>query len=230
MSSLIFRGLFDRETWTYSYIIADPKTQEALIIDPVRNQVDRDLRILTELNLTLRYVFDTHIHADHITGSGILKERTGAKTVMNHAAGLAVDIAADNGDKILLGDTACTILTTPGHTTGCASLLVEDIIFTGDTLLIRKTGRTDFQDGSASNLYDSIMTKIYSLPNATKIYPGHDYTGQTVSSVGEEKIYNERIRAGTSREEFVQTMSKLKLDYPKYIDVALPANNLLGIV
>lgn len=171
MSSLIFRQLFDRETWTYSYIIADPKTREALIIDPVRDQIDRDLRIIAELGLTLRYIFDTHMHADHITGSGILKKKTGAMVVMSHASGLSIDKAANNGDTIFLGDTICTILTTPGHTAGCASLLVGDMVFTGDALLIRKTGRTDFQGGSAGDLYDSIMTKIYSLPDSTIIYP-----------------------------------------------------------
>lgn len=228
MQPLIFRQLFDKETSTYTYIIADPKTTEALIIDPVRNLIDRDLRIIQELGLSLRYIFDTHIHADHITGSGMLREKTGAKIVMSQASGLHSNIVAQDGDTIFLGDIPCVVITTPGHTSGCASLLVRDMIFTGDALLIRKTGRTDFQGGSASQLYDSIMTKIYTLPDATKIFPGHDYSGQTMSSVGEEKIHNVRISETTSREVFIKTMEGVRLEHPKYIEVALPANRVFG--
>jgi sulfur dioxygenase len=148
---------------------------------------------------------------------------------MSHASGLISDVVAKDGDTIFLGDTPCTVIATPGHTSGCASLLVRDMIFTGDTLLIRKTGRTDFQGGSASQLYDSIMTKIYTLPETTKIFPGHDYSGQTMSSVGEEKIHNTRISETTSREEFIKTMDEVKLEHPKYIEVALPANRVFGI-
>lgn len=230
-NSMIFRQLFDEKTWTYTYILADSDTREAIIIDPVRDQVERDMRLITELGLTLKYILDTHIHADHITGSGLLREKTEAQIVMWMGASIAKpDILLADGEVLNLWNMEIQALATPGHTDGCTSYRVENMVFTGDALLIRKTGRTDFQWGSAKKLYHSIMTQIYTLPDETLIYPWHDYTGQTVSTVWEEKIHNTRITSDTSLADFIMTMQALHLPYPKYIDEALPANLQLGIV
>ena len=230
MNTLIFRQLFDEKTWTYTYIIGDNKTREAVIIDPVRDQFERDIRLLNELGLSLKYILDTHIHADHITGSGLLREKTGAKIVLGTWAAIAKpDILLADGETIAIGNTQIKALATPGHTDGCTSYLVGGMIFTGDTLLIRKTGRTDFQQGSPEKLYHSIMDTLYTLPDETLVYPGHDYTGQTVSTIGEEKEYNTRIRANTSLIELKEILENLHLPYPKYIDEALPANMKLGL-
>ncbi len=230
MNTLTFRQLFDEKTWTYTYILADTTTHEAVIIDPVRDQFERDIRLLTELGLSLKYILDTHIHADHITGSGLLREKTGAKIAMGiWAASAKPDILLDDGDVLAIGNTQIKALSTPGHTDGCTSYLVQNMLFAGDTLLIRKTGRTDFQQGSAEKLYHSIMERLYTLPDETLVYPGHDYTGQTVSTIGEEKQYNTRIRANTSLAELQEILENLHLPYPKYIDEALPANMKLGL-
>ena len=229
-SSLIFRQLFDEKSSTYSYIIGDTGTRQAIIIDPVRDQIDRDIRLLGELWLTLVSILDTHIHADHITGSGLLRERTGAKIAMWVWARIAQpDILLADGELLAIWDIQILTIATPGHTDGCTSYLIWDMLFSGDALLIRKTGRTDFQWGSAERLYESIQHSIYTLPDTTRIYPGHDYTGQTMSTVGEEKKYNTRIKDTTTVTEFIETMQTVRLDYPKYIDIALPANMYLGL-
>jgi sulfur dioxygenase len=229
-SPLIFRQLFDEKSSTYTYIIGDATTRQAVIIDPVRDQIDRDIRLLSELGLTLSHILDTHIHADHITGSGLLRAKTGAKIAMWAWARIAQpDILLADGESLAIGDIQILTIATPGHTDGCTSFLIADMLFTGDALLIRKTGRTDFQWGSAERLYESIKQKIYTLPYTTRIYPGHDYTGQTMSTVGEEKIYNTRIKDTTTVTEFIETMQAVRLDYPKYIDIALPANMHLGL-
>ncbi|MBC7498738.1 MBL fold metallo-hydrolase [Candidatus Gracilibacteria bacterium] len=229
-SNIIFRQLFDEKSWTYTYILADSETQEALIIDPVRDQIDRDLKLIAEFGITLTHILDTHIHADHITGSGLLRQKTGAKIAMGEGAHIAKpDILLADGEIFTVGDIRVKAISTPGHTDVCTSYFIGDMLFTGDTLLIRKTGRTDFQGGSAERLYDSIQSKIYTLPDTAQIYPGHDYTGQTMSTVGEEKSYNTRIKDTTTLVEFVETMQAVNLDYPKYIDIALPANMQLGI-
>ncbi len=229
-SPLIFRQLFDEKSSTYTYIIGDTVTRQAVIIDPVRDQIDRDIRLLGELWLTLVSILDTHIHADHITGSGFLREQTGAKILMWSWAGIAnPDILLADNEILKVGNIEIQALSTPGHTDGCTSFIIWDTLFTGDTLLIRKTGRTDFQWGSAERLYYSIKNKIFTLPDNTIIYPGHDYTGQMMSTVDEEKRYNTRIRSNTTLEEFIETMQSVKLDYPRYIDIALPANIQLGL-
>lgn len=231
MNNIIFRQLFDEKTWTYTYILADARTYEAVIIDPVRDQVDRDIRILSELGFTLIYIFDTHIHADHITGSGLLREKTWAKIAMWSWASIAnPDILLQDGETLRFWSIEIKALATPWHTDGCTSYLVDNMVFTGDTLLIRKTGRTDFQWGSPVKLYQSIMHQIYTLPDDTFIYPGHDYTGQMVSTVWEEKLYNTRIPSTTTEPAFTAIMNALNLPYPKYIDEALPANKKLGLV
>lgn len=228
--NILFRQLFDEKTWTYTYLLADEETKEALLIDPVRDQVERDLRIIWELGLTLRSVLDTHIHADHITGSGLLREKTGARIVMGAGAHIAnPDLLVDDGQIFQCGKMSITALATPGHTDGCTSYLIGEKLFTGDALLIRKTGRTDFQQGSPEKLYHSIMDKMYTLPDSTQVYPWHDYSGQTMSTIGEEKRHNTRITSNTTLEQFVETMQALHLPYPKYIDEALPANLRLGI-
>lgn len=230
-SNIIFRQLLDEKTWTYSYIIGDLSSKQAVIIDPVSDKVDRDMKLLQELNLSLTYILDTHIHADHVTGSGTLRAKTGAKIAMGIWAHIAKpDILLKDNDVLSIGEIQITTRETPWHTDGCISFLIDDMVFTGDALLIRKTGRTDFQQGSPEKLFHSIKEKIYTLPESTKIYPGHDYTGQIMSTVAEEKQYNTRIKADTKVEELKEILDALKLDYPKYIDIALPANMKLGLI
>lgn len=226
-STIIFRQLFDERTWTYSYIIGETISHKAIIIDPVRDQVDRDILLLEELGLKLSFILDTHIHADHITGSGILREKTGASIIMGEWTKIAKpDILIKDSQTITLGDIHIQAISTPGHTDSCTSFITEDMVFTWDTLLIRKTGRTDFQWGSAEILYQSIQQKLYTLPDNTRVFPGHDYTGRMMSTIWEEKLYNTRIRHDTKKEDFILTMSLIKLESPKYIDIALPANRV----
>ena len=230
MQNTIFRQLFDEKTWTYTYIIGDETTHEAVIIDPVRDQVDRDMRILSELGLTLTYILDTHIHADHITGSGILRERTGAKIALGEWAAVAKpNILLADGEILKVGNMEIKALSTPGHTDGCTSFVIGDMLFSGDVLFIRKTGRTDFQQGSPEKMYHSIKEKMYALPDDTRVYPGHDYAGHMMSTIWEEKRYNTRIKSDTSLETFTETMNALHLAPPKYLDIALPANLKLWI-
>lgn len=230
MNNIIFRQLFDEKTWTYTYIVADSETKQAIIIDPARDQVERDMQLLSELGLTLTYILDTHIHADHITGSGFLREKTGAKIALGEGAAVAKpDILLRDGEILTVGNMEVKALSTPGHTDGCTSFLIGDMLFTGDVLFIRKTGRTDFQQGSPEKMYHSIKDKMYTLPDETKVYPGHDYAGHMMSTIGEEKHYNTRIKNDTSLENFTETMNSLHLAPPKYLDVALPANLKLGL-
>lgn len=230
MNSLIFRQLFDEKTWTYTYIVADNETKQAIIIDPVRDQVERDMRLLSELWLTLSYILDTHIHADHITGSGVLREKTGAKIALGEGAKVAnPDILLADGEILKVGNLEVRAFSTPGHTDGCTSFLIWDMLFSGDVLFIRKTGRTDFQQGSPEKMYHSIKNKMYILPDTTKVYPGHDYSGQMMSTIWEEKQYNTRIKADTTLKAFTETMNALHLAPPKYLDIALPANLKLWI-
>lgn len=223
---MIFRQLFDKESSTYTYILADIGSHEALIIDPVLGCVDRDLQVLEELDLKLKYSIDTHVHADHITGASYLKDHTQSQTAVGKEAEvLCADLKLQDGDHITIGSISLKALATPGHTDGCMSYLVNDtILFTGDALLIRGTGRTDFQNGSAQKLYESIQEKIYTLPSSVIIYPGHDYKGWTCTTVGEEKKHNPRIRPEIKLEDFIHTMKNLTLGLPKKIHEAVPAN------
>lgn len=228
-ATLFFRQLFDYDTWTYTYLIADPKTKEAALIDTVKEQVQRDLRLLNDLGLHLKFILETHVHADHITGADEIRHATGAKGVVGrHTNVSCADIRLDDGDQIQLGSFQIKALATPGHTNGCMSYLVEDRIFTGDALLIRGTGRTDFQQGSPETLYESITQKLFSLPDETLVYPAHDYKGLTVSSIGEEKKFNPRVGGEKSKEEFIEIMTNLKLAMPKKIQFAVPANLACG--
>lgn len=228
-TNTIFYQLFETESSTYTYLIADAKTKEAAIIDPVISTVDRDLKLINELGLRLMYVLDTHVHADHITAAGEIRKRTNAKTGVSQTAGVdCVDIPLEDGQELLLGDRKITVMATPGHTNTCMSYYFDGMVFTGDSLMIRGTGRTDFQQGSAEKLYDSAYNKLFKLPDDTKIYPGHDYRGQTVSTIEMEKKYNPRLGAGKSKQDFVKIMAELKLADPKKIHEAVPANLACG--
>ncbi|CAM2067532.1 MBL fold metallo-hydrolase [Sulfidibacter corallicola] len=222
---MLFRQLFDRETSTYTYLIADKKTREAVIIDPVRDQLNRDLKLIRDLNLTLRYTLETHIHADHITSAGPLRDWTGALTAVSiHADVACASQKLRDGDIIRIGSHQLRVIETPGHTHTCLSYLLDGrMVFTGDALLIRGTGRTDFQSGDARQLYHSITEKLFTLDNEVLVYPAHDYRGHTCSTIGEEKRFNPRL-AGKSIEEFVVIMDNLNLPEPKHIREALPGN------
>ena len=226
---MIFYQLFEPETSTYTYLLGDLKSQEAVLIDPVFEMVDRDLQLVDELGLKLKYVLDTHVHADHITGSGEIRKRTGAKTGLSAAAQVeCIDMPLVDDETLRFGRHTIRAITTPGHTDGCMSYYVGDRIFTGDSLMIRSAGRTDFQQGSSLRLWESIHDKIFSLPDNTLVYPGHDYRGQTASTVGLEKKFNPRVGQMRTRDEFVKIMSELNLANPKKIHEAVPANLACG--
>ncbi len=226
---MIFRQLFDPESSTYTYLLGDEATHKALLIDTVLEHVDRDLQVVRELGLSLALVLDTHVHADHVTAAGELRRRTGVPTVASIDGAPCVDVAVAHGEVIAVGAIALKVLATPGHTDDAMSFLVGDRVFTGDALLIRGAGRTDFQNGDAGQLYDSIHHVLYALPDETLVYPAHDYKGWTVSTIGEEKQFNIRVH-GRSRDEFIAHMNSLHLPPPKKLDVAVPANRACGVV
>src|SRR4029077_16501536 len=226
---MIFRQLFDTVSGTYTYLIASRHGGEALIIDPVLEKVDRYLQLVRELDLRLVKAVDTHLHADHITGLGALRDRTHCITVMGeqtHAD--VVSMRVTEGDRVNIEGLSLDVLYTPGHTDDSYSYLLNGRVFTGDTLLIRGTGRTDFQNGNARAQYDSIFNKLLKLPNETLVYPAHDYKGDTVSTIGEEKLFNPRLKV-KSVDEYVDLMNNLKLPNPKMMDVAVPANMHVGL-
>jgi len=226
---MIFRQLFDSVSGTYSYLMASRRGGEALIIDPVLEKVDRYLQLVKELDLKLVKAVDTHIHADHITGLGALRDRTHCITVMGENAKVdVVSMRVTEGDKLTIEGMSMDVLYTPGHTDDSYSFLMGDRVFTGDTLLIRGTGRTDFQNGSARAQYESLFNKLLKLPDETLVYPAHDYKGDTVSTIGEEKRCNPRLQV-KSVDEYVDLMSKLNLPNPKMMDVAVPANMRQGL-
>src|SRR3984885_12275801 len=226
---MIFRQLFDSTSGTYTYILASRAGGEALIIDPVLEKVDRYLQLVCELDLKLVKAVDTHMHADHITGVGALRDRTHCITVMgeqSHADVVSMRVA--EGDRVEIDGVRLDVLYTPGHTDDSYSFLLADRVFTGDTLLIRGTGRTDFQNGDPRAQYDSIFNKLLKLPDATLVYPAHDYKGDTVSTIGEEKLFNPRLKV-KSMDEYAELMNNLKLPNPKMMDVAVPANTHVGL-
>lgn len=230
---MLIRQLFDPETWTYTYLLADTGSPEAIIIDPVLNQVERDMRLVSEMGVELTYTLDTHVHADHISGSGELRRRTGALSGMAAANGVdCVDRQLNHGDMLLFGKQMLEVRSTPGHTAGCLTFVLQTdgqtMAFTGDTLLIRGSGRTDFQGGDSAALFRSVHEQIFTLPDSTLIYPGHDYRGHTVSTVLEEKQYNPRLKIENSEEMFIEIMDALTLAEPKFIHEALPANLACG--
>ncbi len=224
---LVFRQLHDPRSSTYTYLLADPQSREAVIIDPVFEQARRDSALVHELDLHLLYTLDTHVHADHVTGAALLKQLTGSRiAVAAHSGATGMDLALEDGDVVRFGRRHLVARATPGHTNGCMTYVLDDatMAFTGDALLIRGAGRTDFQQGDAHVLYRSIKDKIFTLPDACVIYPAHDYRGLTASSVGEEKRYNPRIGGERSEDDFVGYMQNLGLPHPKQIEVAVPAN------
>jgi glyoxylase-like metal-dependent hydrolase (beta-lactamase superfamily II)/rhodanese-related sulfurtransferase len=226
---MIFRQLFDSTSGTYTYLLASRRGGEALIIDPVLEKVDRYLQLVRELDVKLVKAVDTHLHADHITGLGALRDRTHCITVMgeqSHADVVSMRVA--EGDRVEIDGVRLDVLYTPGHTDDSYSFLFADRVFTGDTLLIRGTGRTDFQNGDPRAQYDSIFNKLLKLPDETLVYPAHDYKGETVSTIGEEKLFNPRLRV-KSMDEYAELMNNLKLPNPKMMDVAVPANTRVGL-
>jgi len=226
---MIFRQLYDTTSGTYTYLLASRHGGEALIIDPVLERVDRYLQLVRELDLRLVKAVDTHLHADHVTGLGALRDRTHCVTVMGeHTKADVVSMRVVEGDHIGIEGLSLDVLYTPGHTDDSYSFLLDDRVFTGDTLLIRGTGRTDFQNGDPRAQYDSIFNKLLKLPEATLVYPAHDYKGETVSTIGEEKFFNPRLRV-KSVDEYVDLMNDLKLPNPKMMDVAVPANMHVGL-
>jgi glyoxylase-like metal-dependent hydrolase (beta-lactamase superfamily II)/rhodanese-related sulfurtransferase len=225
---MIFRQLFESVSCTYTYILASRPGGEALIIDPVLEKVDQYLRLLGELNLKLVKAVDTHVHADHVTGLGALRDRTRCITVMGEQSAVnVVSMRVGEGDTIDVEGLRLTSIYTPGHTDDSYSFLMDDRVFTGDTLLIRGTGRTDFQNGDPRAQYDSLFNKLLKLPDQTLVFPAHDYKGETVSTIGEEKAYNPRLQV-KSKAEYVEIMENLNLTNPKQMDVAVPANLAIG--
>jgi glyoxylase-like metal-dependent hydrolase (beta-lactamase superfamily II) len=226
---MLFRQLFDPETSTYTYLIADQETREAVLVDPVIEQVERDLQLLEELNLKLVYCLETHVHADHITGTAKLREETGCLGVVPEKAQVAcADRLVKEGEMITVGSVAIEVICTPGHTDSHAAYLVNKThLLTGDALLIRGCGRTDFQSGDAALMYQSITQKLFTLPDETLVYPGHDYRGHTVSTIGEEKKFNPRF-VGRDQANFTEFMANLNLPNPKKIMEAVPANQQCG--
>jgi len=214
-----------------TYLVADRESKQAIIIDPVIENVSRDLRLVQEFGISLRYVIETHIHADHITGASIIKDATGTQIV--YGAGTkgvvtGADMFLDDGEELPFGGTCLKALATPGHTDGCTSYVLPGAVFTGDALFIRGNGRTDFQGGSAEKLFDSVRRKLFALPDDTIIYPGHDYNGRVSSTVGEEKRFNERLNLAVDKDTFVELMRRRVTPKPAKMDIALPANMKAG--
>jgi glyoxylase-like metal-dependent hydrolase (beta-lactamase superfamily II)/rhodanese-related sulfurtransferase len=226
---MIFRQLFDSVSGTYSYLLASRAGGEALILDPVLEKADRYCQLLRELDLRLVKAVDTHLHADHVTGLGELRDRTQCITIMGEQSKAdVVSMRVSDGDKVMIEGLSLDVMYTPGHTDDSYSYLMGDRVFTGDTLLIRGTGRTDFQNGSARAQYDSIFNRLLKLPEETMVFPAHDYKGDTVSTIGEERRYNPRLQV-RNVDEYIELMANLKLPNPKMMDVAVPANMHVGL-
>ncbi|HVO87291.1 MAG TPA: MBL fold metallo-hydrolase [Casimicrobiaceae bacterium] len=222
--------LFDPASFTFTYFLVDRASHEAVVIDSVDLQLERDLALIERLSLKVRYIVETHAHADHVTGAGRLRERTGAEAAAPAGCGIEpAELQLLHGDTLRFGGSEQLLaLHTPGHTAGSMCYVFSGNVFTGDTLLIDGCGRTDFQSGDAGALYDSVHARLFSLPDDTRVYPGHDYRGNTVSTIGHEKRRNARL-ANCDRDAFIAKMAKLELPRPRLIDVAVPANRQLGI-
>ena len=224
------KQLFDDDSSTYTYLLYDADTKDAILVDPVDLQVDRDLKEVESLGLNLVYGVNTHAHADHVTGTGLLKGRVeGFQSVISSASEACADLTLEDGDRIIFGNRFLEARSTPGHTGGCMSFVADDrsFVLTGDALLIQGCGRTDFQSGSAEQLYESVHSKLFSLPRDCIVYPAHDYNERTSSTIGAEMDSNPRL--SKTKEEFVQIMKNLNLPYPKHIDIAVPANMRCGV-
>ncbi|MGI9260261.1 MAG: MBL fold metallo-hydrolase [Gammaproteobacteria bacterium] len=228
---MIFRQLFDSESWTFTYLLADPDTKEAVLIDTVFEKHLRDLALLRELDLKLEYTLDTHVHADHVTGAWLMRKATGCQIAVAKTSGAeGADVYIEDGDEIAVGTVKLKARATPGHTDGCMTYVLADeaIAFTGDALLIRGAGRIDFQAGDARRLFHSVREKILSLPDECALYPGHDYSGRTSTTVAEERAHNPRLGDGKREEDFAGYMENLGLPHPKKMQAAVPANLVCG--
>ena len=228
---MIFRQLSDPETCTYTYLLGDEARGEALLIDPVLSQSERDCRVLGELGLRLVYTVETHIHADHVTGAAALRQACESRVVSPQAGGAShADRLIEDGSVLSLGSIALTARATPGHTAGCTSFILGDqsMVFTGDALLIGGCGRTDFQEGDSAQLYRSVTEILFALPEDCMVYPAHDYSGRKSSTIGEEKRHNPRLGGGRTLEEFTEIMHQLNLSPPAALDVAVSANLCCG--
>lgn len=223
------RQLFDYDTWTYTYLVWDEASKEAAVIDTVLEKIDRDLQHIQELGLNVKYLLETHIHADHITGAGPIRNATQAQIVVHENSGSeCADILAKEGDTFYLGEQSIKVLHTPGHTNNDITYLIDGAAFTGDTLFVRDCGRTDFQLGSNESMYNSITEKLFSLPEETMIFPAHDYKGFTESTIGEEKQFNTRVGNNKSFEDFSTIMDNMNLPNPKRLHISVPGNLKCG--
>jgi len=227
---MLFRQLFDKSSSTYTYLIASAKGREALIIDPVLENIEQYIKLLNELDLKLVKVIDTHIHADHITAASKLKNKTNCTTIMGeHTPSDTVEIKVKNDDIICVDKLKIKVIYTPGHTKDSYSFIMDDCLFSGDTLLINGTGRTDFQGGNSEDSYNSIFNRLLKLPEETLLYPAHDYNGQTVSTIGKEKKFNPRLQVN-SINEYIDIMNNLNLSKPKLMDINVASNIKLGAI
>jgi sulfur dioxygenase len=227
---MLFRQLFDKSSSTYTYLIASAKGREALIIDPVLENIEQYIKLLNELDLKLVKVIDTHIHADHITAASKLKNKTNCTTIMGeHTPSDTVEIKVKNDDIICVDKLKIKVIYTPGHTKDSYSFLMDDCLFSGDTLLINGTGRTDFQGGNSEDSYNSIFNRLLKLPEETLLYPAHDYNGQTVSTIGKEKKFNPRLQVNGIN-EYIDIMNNLNLSKPKLMDINVASNIKLGAI
>jgi sulfur dioxygenase len=225
----MFKQFYDQASSTLTYLLADEDLKQAVLIDPVTENINEYLTFIQQNDLSLAYSLETHVHADHITGGGQLKKITNAKTAVSENCGAkTADIQLKDGDVIDFGSQSIHVIATPGHTPGSLSFLWKDRLFTGDSLLINGCGRTDFQGGDAGQLFDVITNKLFNLPDETLVYPSHDYNGKRVSSIGQEKLTNSRL-SNKSRESFIELMNTLNLPKPKMIDIAVPANRKCGV-
>ncbi len=231
MNKVNINQLIDKDTSTYTYILSDPDTSEALVIDPVDKHADRDFKLLSDHNLKLIMILETHIHADHVTGASLLRNKTGAKIgVSERTFAQGSDLTLKDGDIISFGNFKITCIATPGHTDGCMSYYCDGKLFTGDTLMVNGCGRTDFQEGSSENLFHSVREKLFTYPDETVIYPAHDYKGCTSSTVGKEKKSNQRLALHITKEEFINIMANLKLSPPQNMKENLPRNLKCGFI
>ena len=227
---MLFHQLFDKSSSTYTYLIASAKGREALIIDPVLENIEQYIKLLNDLDLKLVKVIDTHIHADHITAASKLKNKTNCTTIMGeHTPSDAVEIKVKDNEIIYVDKLEIKVIYTPGHTKDSYSFLMNDYLFSGDTLLINGTGRTDFQGGNSEDSYNSIFNRLLKLPEETLLYPAHDYNGQTVSSIGKEKKFNPRLQVN-SVNEYIDIMNNLNLSKPKLMDINVASNIKLGAI
>lgn len=228
---MIFKQLFDQTSATFSYLLADKDSRQAVFIDTVYEQHERDLSLIRELDLNLLACLETHCHADHVTGAWLLKHTTNCKIMASKYSGIELlDECIENGSEVKFGKRSLTVIATPGHTNGCISFVTDDrlMVFTGDSLLIRGCGRTDFQEGSAKRLYHSIKDELFALPNDCTVYPAHDYSGRNASTIGEEKALNPRIGGQANENDFVGFLENMQLPHPKKLDIAVPANIKAG--